>query len=108
MHPQNSTASDALGKPTRASLLPPVGTLALCLLTLGVSLAQSLADSGRWGQAVGVVPASVLHLSSLTRIGAGQVIPGWLTLLTYMFLHGGWWHVLPNMRSEERRVGKEC
>src|SRR4051812_12475707 len=97
MHPQNSTASDALVKPTGSSLLPPVGTLALCLLTIGVSLAQSLADSGRWGQAVGVVPSSVWHLSSLTSIGERQVIPGWLTLFTYMFLHGGWWHVLPNM-----------
>src|SRR5713101_9101554 len=97
MHAQNSIASDALVKPTGASFLPPVGTLALCLFTLGASIAQSIADSGRWRQAIGVVPASVLHLSSITRIGEGQVVPVWLTLFTYMFLHGGWWHVLPNM-----------
>jgi membrane associated rhomboid family serine protease len=94
---QNSPASDALVQPTRASLPPPVGTLALCLFTLGASVAQSIADSGRWRQAIGVVPASVWHLSSIIRIGEGQVVPVWLTLFTYMFLHGGWWHVLPNM-----------
>src|SRR5690349_16822820 len=97
MHTQNSSASDALGKPTSASFLPPIGTLTLCLLTIAVSFGQSIADSGRWGRAVGVVPANVWHLSSLASIREGQVVPGWLTLFTYIFLHGGWWHVLPNM-----------
>jgi membrane associated rhomboid family serine protease len=78
-------------------LLPPTGTLTLCLLTLGASLAQSIADQGQWREAVGVVPAGVWHLSSLIRVGAGQIVPVWLTLFTYLFLHGGWWHVLPNM-----------
>ena len=96
-NPANSTASDALGRPTDTSLLPPVGTVALCLLTIATSIAQSIADSRRWTQAIGVVPAHVLHLSSITSIGEGQVIPVWLTLFTYVYLHGGWWHVLPNM-----------
>lgn len=97
MRAQNTPASDALVQSTRASLLPPAGTLTLCLFTIGASIAQSIADRGRWGQAVGVLPASVLHLSSITRVGQGHVVPGWLTLFTYMFLHGGWWHVVPNM-----------
>jgi len=96
-NPANSTGSDALGRPTDTSLLPPVGTVALCLLTIATSIAQSIADSRRWTQAIGVVPAHVLHLSSITSIGEGQVIPVWLTLFTYVYLHGGWWHVLPNM-----------
>ncbi|HEV3006362.1 MAG TPA: rhomboid family intramembrane serine protease [Pirellulales bacterium] len=39
----------------------------------------------------------MLHLSNFASVGDGQVIPVWLTLFTYVFLHGGWWHVLPNM-----------
>jgi membrane associated rhomboid family serine protease len=97
MHTQSSTASETLSKPTGTSLLPPAGTMALCLLTIGTSIAESIPEGGSWTQAVGVVPASVLHLSSITSIGEGQVIPVWLTLCTYVFVHGGWWHVLPNM-----------
>ncbi len=69
----------------------------MCLLTIGASIAQSIGDSGQWARAIGVVPASVLHLSSITSVGEGQAIPVWLTLFTYVFLHGGWSHVLPNM-----------
>ena len=76
---------------------PPTATWVLCLLTVGVSVAQSVADDGRWAQAVGVIPAGLLDLRSLAGIGPGQVIPVWLTLFTYVFLHGGWWYVLPNM-----------
>jgi membrane associated rhomboid family serine protease len=46
-----------------------------------------------------VAVGSILNPSSLTRIGEGQVIAAWLTLFTYVFAHGGWWHVLPNMTA---------
>ena len=97
MHAQDSAASEGQVKPAHSSVLPPSGTLILCLLTIGASIAQCIGDSGRWTLAIGVVPASVLHLSSINSIGEGQIIPVWLTLVTYLFLHGGWWHVLPNM-----------
>ena len=93
------TNSQAVTKPAGSSLLPPTGTLVLCLATIAVSIAQSIWDGGRWTQAVGVVPASLLSLSSLTSTADGQLIPVWLTLLSYVFPHGGWWHVLPNMAA---------
>jgi membrane associated rhomboid family serine protease len=81
------------------SFLPPTGTLAVCLLTLCVSVAQSFGDGERWAQALGVVPASLWHFSSIATVGVGQVIPAWLTPFVYVFFHGGWWHVLPNMTA---------
>jgi rhomboid family protein len=92
---------NSLTKPAKAgsSVLPPGGTLALCLLTLFASVAQSVGDGERWNQALGVVPAHLWHFSMIANIAAGQVIPVWLTLLVYVFFHGGWWHVLPNMTA---------
>src|SRR5262245_60206845 len=98
MHAQNSTISAPLVKPSASSLLPPAGTVVLCLLTVGVSVAQTIAaDSGQWSQPIGVIPASLFRLSSITGVAEGQAIPVWLTLFVYIFLHGGWSHVLPNM-----------
>ncbi len=99
MHPQNSTTEELITKPTTPSLLPPPGTLGLCLLTVATAIAQSLWDGERVSQAVGVVLGNLPNPSSLTGVGKGQVIPGWLTLFTYVFPHGGWWHVLPNMTA---------
>jgi len=99
MHTPGSTIAKAMSKPATPSLLPPSGTLALSLLTVGTAIAQSVLDAGRVAQAVGVVASSLLTSSSLTRIGEGQVIPAWLTLFTYVFPHGGWWHVLPNVAA---------
>ncbi len=45
--------------------------------------------------ALGMVPAVVLGKASLAPGLA--VVPPWATLLTSMFLHGGWLHILGNM-----------
>ena len=94
-----STNSQAVTKPAGSSLLPPTGTFVLCVATIAASIAQSIWDGGRWTQAVGVEPASLLSLSSLMSTADGQLIPVWLTLFSYVFPHGGWWHVLPNMAA---------
>src|SRR5262245_15416494 len=84
-------------KPTTPSLLPPPGTLTLCVLTIATAIVQSIWGVGRVAQAVGVEVGSLLNPLSLIRIGEGQVIPGALALFAYVLPHGGWWHVLPNM-----------
>src|SRR6266699_954978 len=99
MHAQTSTPAEAPAKPAASSLFPPPGTIALCVLTIGTATSQSIWDGGRLARAVGVVPENLLSLPALTRIGDGQLIPAWLTLLIYVFPHGGWWHVLPNMMA---------
>lgn len=99
----NATVGDRLVKPAKASLFPPVGTLILCLITLCVAVAQITPDGGGWSSAFGVIPVKLLDFSSLLSLADGQVVPQavpvWLTLLTHVFPHGGWWHALPNMTA---------
>ena len=86
-------------KPTAPSLVPLPGTLALCLVTIGTAIAQSIWGGRLVAQAVGVVLHNRWSLSSLVSVAEGQIIPAWLTLFTYVFPHGGWWHVLPNVTA---------
>lgn len=80
-------------------MLPQVGTLVLCIVTIGTASVQSAWDGRLVSQALGVELHSLLSLSSLMRVAEGQTIPAWLTLFTYVFPHGGWWHVLPNVTA---------
>lgn len=76
-------------------LLPPAGTLTLCLLTLLTAVIQSIWDGHQIARALGFDPVS-FDLIHPSPDGREHLIPGWLTLFTYVFPHGGWWHVLPN------------
>jgi membrane associated rhomboid family serine protease len=58
---------------------------------------QLLGGSGDWQRAVGIIPANVADVPSLLRVGDSQVLPAWLTLFSYIFLHGGVFHLLANM-----------
>src|SRR5262245_28651537 len=95
----DTTYSQRTSKTTSPSLLPPPGTLTLCVLTMATAIAQSIWGVGRVAQAVGVDVGNLLNPFSLIRIGEGQVIPGALALFAYVFPHGGWWHVLPHMTA---------
>ena len=75
-------------------LLPPAGTLTLCLLTLLTAVIQSIWDGQRIARALGFDPANFITHPSPN--GHEQLVPGWLALFTYVFPHGGWGHVLPN------------
>jgi membrane associated rhomboid family serine protease len=95
---QSSAAAESSTKPTPVSLFPPPGTLVLCLLTFGTALAQSIRGWAPVAQALGVAGTHA-RLSSWIGIRDGQAVPGWLTLITYVLPHGGWWHVLPNLAA---------
>ena len=84
--------SDASRRPTRF----PVVTLAIVALNAFVFILE-LSRGGEFVTRWAVIPA---------EIASGHHVP---TILTAMFLHGSWLHIIGNMmRSEERRVGKEC
>lgn len=81
---------------TPRNLAPPA-TLVLFLVTVITYLLQVLVGGDVVERAVGLIPARVSHLATLTAVGGGQQVPAWLTLITYMFPHRGWWHVMMNM-----------
>jgi membrane associated rhomboid family serine protease len=64
---------------------------------VGAFIGQVFGGSGDWQRAVGLIPANIADAPSLLRIGNTQLLPAWLTLFSYMFLHGGFFHLLTNM-----------
>ena len=91
------------------SVLRPVVTTALVAANVAAwALVQGLGNADALTRSVcslGLIPGELLHtVASGTRVplgeGASCVIgphPNWLTPLTSMFLHGGWFHLLGNM-----------
>jgi membrane associated rhomboid family serine protease len=101
-----------LKKLARLCRVPPAGTLALCCLMVGAFVVQTKTGELRWTQLYGTVPPGLHHLSSITKTAEGQAIPVWLTLFTYLFVHGSWDHVIGNTVAgwmignlAERRMG---
>jgi membrane associated rhomboid family serine protease len=104
-------------------------TLALILINVAVFVLLQLPEADRTRQpftyGYSVVPYEITHnvdLTSPTRVTVGGETglidqergpsPIWLTLLTSMFMHGGWLHILGNMwflwifgDNVERRFG---
>jgi membrane associated rhomboid family serine protease len=72
-------------------------TLLLILMTITTYLRQVWVGGDVVQRAFGLIPARVSSPSSLMTLGDGQLVPAWLTLITYMFPHVGWWHVTMNM-----------
>ena len=72
-------------------------TLGLFLVTVSTYMVQVLAGGDIVERAIGLIPARVSNLSTLTAVGGGQLVPAWLTLITYLFPHRG---VLSNLVDE--------
>jgi membrane associated rhomboid family serine protease len=73
-------------------------TVALILVNVIVFIWQdSLGEAGlvQVAQSAGVTPAALLGGAKLPAGFAG--LPPEATLITYMFLHGDWWHLIGNM-----------
>jgi hypothetical protein len=77
--------------------LAPLTTLTLFLVTVATYLGQILAGGDAVRRAIGLIPARVSDPTLIMAIGGGQLVPAWLTLVTYMFPHGSWWHLSTNM-----------
>lgn len=73
-------------------------TVALILINVVVFIWQdSLGEAGlvRVAQTAGVIPTALLGEARLPEGYGG--LPPEVTLVTYMFLHGDWWHLIGNM-----------
>jgi membrane associated rhomboid family serine protease len=80
------------------SALPPYVTVSLMIVCVAVFLWQRTLDidAGRRAvDALGAIPAVLLTDARLPA--ELQWVPRYASLFTYMFLHGGWLHLLGNM-----------
>ncbi len=73
----------------------PIVTYLLIGLCVGAFLWQLGQDERVVLYSYGMIPADLFGLWHRPR--AYQVVPGWTTLVTSMFLHGGWFHLIGNM-----------
>ncbi len=73
----------------------PVVTYLLIGLCIGAFLWQLGHNERAVLYGYGMIPAELFGLWHPPR--AYQVVPPWATLLTSMFLHGGWFHLIGNM-----------
>jgi membrane associated rhomboid family serine protease len=77
--------------------IPPPATRVLFLISVIAFIGQVLGGSSNWQRAAGLIPANVADALSFLRVGDTQLLPAWLTLFTYLFLHGSVFHMLTNM-----------
>lgn len=89
-----STSVNPCAHPRKFLFRTPA-TLTLLVLTSGAFIVQIVMGGDAAEQAFGIIPAR--FTGSDKKAADGQPIAAWLTLLTYMFLHCGWWHVAMNM-----------
>ena len=82
--------------PTRLMPIVTIASIAICVLVFlhQASLSQELADV--FVHQFGAIPAVIFGHASLPD-EAQIAFPASLTLITSMFLHGGWMHLLGNM-----------
>ncbi len=71
------------------------GLVALCVLVFLWQLDQGARAQQAIALAYGMVPAVLFGEAELPR--HLQLVPAWATLVTSMFLHGGWLHLIGNM-----------
>ncbi|TWU42593.1 rhomboid family intramembrane serine protease [Novipirellula artificiosorum] len=102
--------------PSRTTPVVNYAIIVLCTLAFFWQGASGRQD-GRIVEQFGMVPARLsnpgaelkiteqvpvqtrfgVQIETVTRTMAEPVIPAWMTILTCMFLHGGWMHFLGNM-----------
>ena len=81
--------------PTRRRPVVTVALIALCVLVFLWQISGGGHGFQRTVYGLGMIPAV---LTGRARLAAGlEMVDPWATLLTSMFLHGGWMHLIGNM-----------
>ncbi len=81
--------------PTLLKPVMTIGVIAACVLVFLWQFSLSPADGGRVVFALGVIPAVLFGEQVLPPSIA--MVPAELSVITSMFLHGGWIHLIGNM-----------
>ncbi len=75
--------------------LVTVAIISVCVITYTYQLSQGGRGQQAFIYAFGVIPSVLWDQNQLAP--ALDLVPAWLTPVTSMFLHGGFWHLLFNM-----------
>lgn len=81
--------------PTRIKPVVTISLIIICVLVFLWELARPFAEQVAIVQGLGVTPAYLFGQQTAPSYVAQ--VPAWLTVITYMFLHGGWMHLIGNM-----------
>ncbi len=81
--------------PTQRFPLITVGLIVACVLAFLWQISLPEAEQRRVVFALGMIPAVLFEKRLLPESIA--MVPAGLTLISSMFLHGGWWHLIGNM-----------
>jgi len=81
--------------PTRIRPLVTVALIGLCVLTFLWQVSLGDTDQARLVAGLGVIPAVLLGGAELPPLL--ELVPAEFTVVTSMFLHGGWMHLIGNM-----------
>ncbi len=81
--------------PTRITPFVTIALIAACGVVFLVQFSAPPRAAAEMIYTYGIIPAVLLGPTELPE--AMAVLPAWATVLTSMFLHGGWMHLLGNM-----------
>ncbi len=81
--------------PTSGKPIVTYCIIALCILIFLLQLSSQSYKSGQLFYSYGLIPSILMGHNQLPM--DLYIIPGWLTILTSMFLHGGFMHLAGNM-----------
>ncbi|MCZ6523505.1 MAG: rhomboid family intramembrane serine protease, partial [Alphaproteobacteria bacterium] len=81
--------------PTRIRPLVTVALIVLCVLAFLWQISLGEVDQQRLVAGLGLIPVVLLGQAELPPML--ELVPAELTVVTSMFLHGGWMHLIGNM-----------
>ena len=81
--------------PTSGKPIVTYCIIALCVLIFLIQLSSQSYKTGQLFYSYGLIPSVLMGHNQLPM--DLYIIPGWLTILTSMFLHGGFMHLAGNM-----------
>lgn len=84
--------------PTHIKPVVSIGLIAACVLAFLWQVMLPGAEAQRMIMGLGAIPAVLFQIRNLPpEIAVFPASLDFLAAVTYMFLHGGWWHLLSNM-----------
>ena len=81
--------------PVHSKPFVTIGLIGICTVVFLWELILPLREQMKIVHGLGVIPAYLFKQE--TQTAASYLIPPWMTIITSMFLHGGWMHLIGNM-----------